>query len=520
MFGFRSLAPRRLRLVPENCSGISSAPLAEQETRYFRPQGPHRSRYESTCSASYQDAGYTLALLDPRARLALAATMAGFLLSWEATASVFMFPEIRESLAGGDVVQASWVLTITGVISSALLLLSGRLGERVGYGTLYQVGLLLFCGTSLLSGAAPNLLVLIVFRSLAAASIAVIAPSSIAIIAATAPADAQARAIARYVLWAGIASFTAPITMTLLVSTLSWRYGYFVQAPFVLVVVLMSRTSVEVPGRNRSRQIPIVDAVMSAVAVGFIVLALSNSNEWGWRSASFLGSSGTAVILLIAVLRRSSVQDPFIPLDLFRTRRYRFVTVIALIMSIAFFAQWLVMLLYLTEVWTFSLVEAGLLLSTTAGVMVVVAVPAGRIVDRVGHFPVIVCGMFIYTIGFGQFWLLAGDGRSNVLLFIALVGAGIGTGTVWPTIKSAAVFGVPADRLGSAAAMVNATQRIGGAFGIALPAALVANEVGATTSTQYLRAISIMPIVGLVTFVLSFGLRGTSGPYGKRKMST
>ena len=456
-----------------------------------------------------------LTALDSRGRLVLAATMAGFLLGWEATSSFFLFPEIRESLAGGDAVQASWVLTITGVISSALLLTSGRLGEQIGYQTLYQAGLLLFGVTNLLSGLAPNLFTLIVFRGLAAASIAILAPAAIAIIAATAPPGGQARSIARYGLWTGIAAVAGPITMTLLVSTLSWRYGYFVQTPFVLVVVAMSRTRVEVPGRNRGRRIPIVDTLISAVAVGLIVLALSSSDEWGWGSARFLGASATAVALLIAVVRRSSGEDPFVPLDLFRIRRYRFASLLSLLLSIAFFTQWLAMLLYLTEIWAFGLIEAGLLLSIMAAVMVIIVVPAGRVVDRVGHFPVILFGTVIYTIGFGQFRLLTGDDRSNLILLIALVGSGVGMGTVWPTLTSAAVLGVPSDRLGSASAVLNATQRIGGAFGIALLASLVTSGVGATTTDQYLRGLSIMPIVGLVAIVLSLGLRGTSGPLSR-----
>jgi fucose permease len=154
--------------------------------------------------------------------------------------------------------------------------------------------------------------------------------------------------------------------------------------------------------------------------------------------------------------------------------------------------------------------------------MALVAVPAGRIVDRVGHFPVVLGGAVIYTVGFGQFWLVAGDNRSNLILLIALGGAGIGMGTVYPTTMSAAVFGMRADRLGSASAVVNATNRVGGAFGVALLAALVANETGTTTSSQHLQAVSIMPIVGLAVIGLSFGLRGQSGPgsHSTRMQST
>lgn len=439
--------------------------------------------------------------------------LSGFLAAWDATSSFFLFPEVRDSLAGGDTVQASWILTITGVVGSALLLLSGRLGERFGYKTLYQTGLLMFATTSLLSGLAPNLWSLVVCRGLAAASVAVIAPSSLSIIAATARPGTEARAVALFGFCTGIAGIAGPITMTVLVSTASWRYGYLILVPLAIAVAAISRTSAEAPGRNERRQIPIADAAVSALAIGLVVLALSNSDKWGWMSAKFLSSSGIGVILLIMVTRRSStVPDPFVPLDLFRHRRYRYANSVSLVMNIAFYVQWLAMLLYLTEVWGLGLIESGLLMSLPAAVMALVAVPAGRIVGRVGHFPVILGGAVVYTAGFGQFWLVAGDNRSNLILLVALGGAGVGMGTVYPTTMSAAVFGMRTDRLGSGSAVVNATNRVGGAFGVALLAALVANETGTTTSSQHLQAVSIMPIVGLVVIALSFGLRGQSGP--------
>ena len=91
--------------------------------------------------------------------------------------------------------------------------------------------------------------------------------------------------------------------------------------------------------------------------MGLVVLALSNSDKCGWISAKFLGASGIGVLLLITVTRLSSaVPYPFIPLDLFRYRRYRYANIVSLAINIAFYVQWLAMLLYLTEAWGLGLI--------------------------------------------------------------------------------------------------------------------------------------------------------------------
>ena len=107
-------------------------------------------------------------------RITIGASLCGFVSGWEATTMFFLFPEIRDVLASGDATDAAWILTITGVISSSLLLQGGRLGEKYGYQNLYKWGILFFAFSNLCCALAPNLWLLIAFRGLTAVSLAIL----------------------------------------------------------------------------------------------------------------------------------------------------------------------------------------------------------------------------------------------------------------------------------------------------------------------------------------------------------
>lgn len=420
----------------------------------------------------------------------------------------FLFPEIRDVLASGDATDAAWILTITGVISSSLLLQGGRLGEKYGYQNLYKWGILFFAFTNLLCALSPNLWFLIAFRGLTAVSLAIISPLAAAILVAKSTSDSENMALARVGIFVGVSGVAGPIVITLLIDSFSWRFGYFSQIPTALLAAFLSWKDAEVPGRNIQRKIDFLDSALAVFAVAFLVFSLSKADEWGWLSINFLGTLVLSLSLTYVFLQRSKVSnDPQIPLPLFKRRKYRFTSFLAFTIACIFFSHWLVLLLYLTDIWNFGLIKASVILTVMPGMVVLTSIPTGRMADKYGHFPVILTGITVYTLGFLQFWIFADEKESILCLLITVTCAGFGMGTIWQLLSVSASQNVQPDRIGSALAFVNSIQRVGSAFGIALAATLTFSESGQPTVALYQRGIAFIVIVALISMLLTFGLR-------------
>ena len=420
----------------------------------------------------------------------------------------FLFPEIRDVLASGDATDAAWILTITGVISSSLLLQGGRLGEKYGYQNLYKWGILFFAFTNLLCALSPNLWFLIAFRGLTAVSLAIISPLAAAILVAKSTSDSENMALARVGIFVGVSGVAGPIVITLLIDSFSWRFGYFSQIPTALLAAFLSWKDAEVPGRNTQRKIDFLDSALAVFAVAFLVFSLSKADEWGWLSINFLGTLVLSLSLTYVFLQRSKVSnDPQIPLPLFKRRKYRFTSFLAFTIACIFFSHWLVLLLYLTDIWNFGLIKASVILTVMPGMVVLTSIPTGRMADKYGHFPVILTGITAYTLGFLQFWIFADEKESILCLLITVTCAGFGMGTIWQLLSVSASQNVQPDRIGSALAFVNSIQRVGSAFGIALAATLTFSESGQPTVALYQRGIAFIVIVALISMLLTFGLR-------------
>ena len=420
----------------------------------------------------------------------------------------FLFPEIRDVLASGDATDAAWILTITGVISSSLLLQGGRLGEKYGYQNLYKWGILFFAFTNLLCALSPNLWFLIAFRGLTAVSLAIISPLAAAILVAKSTSDSENMALARVGIFVGVSGVAGPIVITLLIDSFSWRFGYFSQIPIALLAAFLSWKDAEVPGRNTQRKIDFLDSALAVFAVAFLVFSLSKADEWGWLSINFLGTLVLSLSLTYVFLQRSKVSnDPQIPLPLFKRRKYRFTSFLAFTIACIFFSHWLVLLLYLTDIWNFGLIKASVILTVMPGMVVLTSIPTGRMADKYGHFSVILTGITVYTLGFLQFWIFADEKESILCLLITVTCAGFGMGTIWQLLSVSASQNVQPDRIGSALAFVNSIQRVGSAFGIALAATLTFSESGQPTVALYQRGIAFIVIVALISMLLTFGLR-------------
>ncbi|NKB41612.1 MAG: MFS transporter, partial [Ilumatobacter sp.] len=167
---------------------------------------------------------------------------------------------------------------------------------------------------------------------------------------------------------------------------------------------------------------------------------------------------------------------------------------------------WLVMLTLLTDLWGMSLRSAALAASIIPLTMALLAIPAGRMIDGTDFYRVMVPGAIVYSVLFSLPALFLDGSRQWWLILPALIGAGVGMGTVWPPLTGAGTSRIESSRLATATALIHTCQRLGGSLGSALAVAWIAAGVAGEVAT-YRNPIWLLVVVGVVAAVGSSMLR-------------
>ena len=197
-------------------------------------------------------------------------------------------------------------------------------------------------------------------------------------------------------------------------------------------------------------------------------------------------------------------------MQLFENKNFVCASIMSLFAGVAFYAHWLAVLLFMTEIWGYGIVKAGLILTIMPGSMSLFSIPFGRISDNYGFRWVVIPGIFVYSLFYLFLWLWIGGDESMTFLIPALVGSGIGMATVWPTLTAIGASGTKESLLGSATSVIHTIQRVGGALGIAVVLAIV-GSVGEVGSFEALRAgLLVMPMAGTVTLLCALFLNNRS----------
>jgi EmrB/QacA subfamily drug resistance transporter len=310
------------------------------------------------------------------------------------------FPDISASFSDSGRNALSWVLDGYFVIIAALLVPAGGLADRFGHRRIFLLGVAGFTGASLLCAVAPTLPLLIAFRVLQGVAAAMIAPASLAIVLDSFPVERRSAGVG---LWGAAAAAAAAIGPTLggvLVELSDWRLVFLVNLPLGAAIVLAGRRRLPRPKIVDSRLPDLPGAAMLALSLALVTLGIIEGNDWGWSSAATLGCFAATAILLAAVVARSLRHPrPIVEPALFAHSSFRIGNFGTLLFAAAFFSLILGNVLFLTSIWGYTILQAGLAALPGPALSTVVAGPAGRLADRFGHRAVIVPGTLFFAVG-------------------------------------------------------------------------------------------------------------------------
>jgi EmrB/QacA subfamily drug resistance transporter len=363
-----------------------------------------------------------------------------------------------------------WVISAYALVFGGFLLLGGRAADLLGRRRLFLAGIVLFTVASLLAGFAWSEASLIAARALQGLGAAVISPAALSILGVTFT-EGRERNIALGV-WGAVGGFGAAAGVLLggvLTDALSWEWIFLVNVPVGIAAFALTPFFL---GESRDASVSRFDAfgaVLVTSGLVTLVYAITKAGEFGWGSGRTIGLFATAGVLLAGFLAwETRVQEPLVRLGLFRLHTVTGANVSGFVLGSALFAMFLMLTLYMQQVLGYSAMKTGVAYLAVAGTSIVWAGVASQLVTKVGVKPVLVTGMTLLATGLVWFTRVSVDGSYLVDLLPGFLLVAIGMAFSFVPISIAALAGVDAAEQGLASGLINTSQQIGGALGIAL----------------------------------------------------
>lgn len=396
--------------------------------------------------------------------------LATFMAFLDATVVNIAFPSMEESFPGSSRAELSWVLDAYNIVVAALIIPLGRLADARGRRRMFVVGVAAFVLASALAAVAPSAGVLIATRVVQGVGAAMLIPTSLALLVAAFPAERRSSVIAILGATAAVAAAFGPSLGGLLAEAHSWRLIFAINIPIgVALLVLAPRWLVE--QRDSAARLPdFVGSTLLIAILGLVAFALTQTTHWEWSDprivAAFVAAALMTPVFLYRCFRHPA---PVVPVKFFRSRAFGAANVATVAFAVGFYAKIFGDVLFLTTVWGYSPLSAGLALTPGPIIAAVVAVPAGLLADRYGPRWLVIAGALTYSCGCIWYILRAGTSPDFVHVWLpGTVFTGVAVGFALPTLTSAAVSAVSADRVATASAVNSMARQLGAVLGIAI----------------------------------------------------
>jgi EmrB/QacA subfamily drug resistance transporter len=365
----------------------------------------------------------------------------------------------------------SWVVNAYVLTFGGFLLLGGRMADLLGRRRVFMGGLILFALASLAGGLANTDGQLIAARAVQGLGAAILSPAALSIITTTFRDGAERnKALGAWGAVAGSGGAAGVLLGGVLTEYAGWEWVLWVNVPIGLAAAALApRLIAESRQESGTRSFDIGGAISVTAGLAMLVYALVEAPDAGWGSGQTIGLLAGAVALLavfVGIERRSDA--PLVPFSIFRIRTLTGANVVGLLTGASLFSMFFFISLYMQNVLGYSAIKAGLSYLPLAVTIILAAGFASQLVTKVGFKPILATGMLFISGGLLWFGQISPDGGfvSDVLGPSLLAAVGLGFAFVPQTI--AAVSGVADHEAGLASGLINTTQQIGGALGLAL----------------------------------------------------
>jgi EmrB/QacA subfamily drug resistance transporter len=408
--------------------------------------------------------------LDRRWTALILLCVAQFVVVLDASIVNVALPSIGRGLHFSDQ-NLPWVVNAYVIAFGGFLLLGGRAADLLGRRRVFMAGLLVVAVASLVAGFAVNQGQLIAARAAQGLGAAIISPSALSIVTNLFHDGAERnKALGAWGAVAGSAGAAGVLLGGILTDSLGWEWVLWVNVPVSLVALALTPGLIpESRSESTTRHFDTAGAVSVTGGLSLLAYALLDASSSGWGSVKIVSLLAASVILLGAfVVIELRSKAPLIPFRIFRNRTLTGANVVGILLGASLFSMFFFISLYMQQVLGYSPIHAGLSYLPLAVTIIIAAGLGGQLVTRFGFKPILAAGMAFIALGLAWFSRVSVGGGflADILGPSLLAAAGLGFGFVTSTI--AAVSGVDDREQGVASGLINTSQQIGGALGLAV----------------------------------------------------
>jgi EmrB/QacA subfamily drug resistance transporter len=452
---------------------------------------------------------------DPRRWQALALVCVAFFMTILDVSIVNVaLPSIKKSLDVSDS-SLQWVLIAYAITFGGFLLLGGRLADLLGRRRIFMIGVAVFSVASLVCGLSGTLGLLVAARAVQGIGAALVSPATLSIIMTTFEEGAERnKALGIWGAMGGSGAAAGVLAGGILTQYLGWEWIFFVNVPVGAAVLLLTRAVVRESRIEGLSGFDVAGAITVTGSLALLTYAVSKAPDVGWatgRTIGLLVASGVLLLAFIAIEGRA--RSPLVPFSIFRVRTVTGANVSGVLLGAVVYANFFLLTLYVQQVLGYSAVKTGLTFLFTAGTVVIVAGLSQALTTRIGPRPVLVIGMVLITAG--MLWYtqipVTGSFAANLLGGYLLVGFGLAFAFIPMSI--AALAGVQEHEAGLASGLINTSQQVGGALGVAIVSTVAFThatnllKTGASQASAYTSGFSlafwVLVVLGAVGAVLA-----------------
>jgi EmrB/QacA subfamily drug resistance transporter len=380
-----------------------------------------------------------------------------------------------------------WVVNAYTLTFGGFLLLGGRAADLFGRRSVFIGGLVLFALASLAGGLAQSEGWLIAARAVQGLGAAIISPAALSIVTTTFAEGAERnKALGVWGAVAGAGGAAGVLLGGILTDTLGWEWVLFVNVPIGLAAAAITPLLIAESRAPERHGFDVAGAVAITAGLALLIYTVVGTTDHGWGSARTLVGFAVAVALIAAFLvRESTARSPLVRLGILRTRTLAAANVVGLMTGGSLFAMFFFISLYLQRVLGYSPLKTGFAYLPLALTIFLAAGAASALVGRLGVRPTLVSGLVFVSAGLVLFAQVDAGGSylGDVLVPSLLVAFGLGLAFVSQTL--AATAGVAASEAGLASGLINTSQQVGGALGLAVLSTLATDRTQHAVETGF-----------------------------------
>ena len=374
-----------------------------------------------------------------------------------------------------DEAEVQWVVTAYAITFGGFLLLGGRTADLLGRRRVFRGGLVLFTIASLTCGLASSSEMLIASRAAQGIGAAIISPAALSIVTTTfREGPDRTKALGIWGALGGSGAAAGVLAGGVLTKYLGWEWIFFVNVPVGAVVLALTQPIVpESHAEVEHRRFDVLGAISVTGGLALLVYGISKAPDVGWATGRTIGVlAGAAALLAFFVIWELRTRAPLVPFSIFRIDSLRSANIVGLLLGAVIFANFFMLTLYVQQVLHWSALRTGITFLATAGTTVLWAGVSQALVTKVGPRPVATVGMAVLALTVLGYTRLPADGSYWPDLLPLYLAFALGMAFSFIPVTVAAFIGVAPAQAGLASGLLNTSQQIGGAIGVAVTATI------------------------------------------------